>query len=584
MGTTVEKLNRLAETKTDLKTVINYTGANITTSTPFKEYPKLLNKSYIDILNNGTDTLYNLLPKTVESGTSLDLDTEEGKAKINLKASQIMQAESLLPSAYTQVDYIQSSGTQYIDTGISGSNYLTAILDVQCTSSATGTEIILARSQASGRWFGQSSAGVYTAGTGAVSDISSNLRKTVTVIFASSSISYTIDGTTYSRSASTVDTNRTYTIFAGKSASSGDISYFANARVYNLKFKDGNNNVIYNFIPCYRNSDNVIGLYDIINNNFVYNQGSGSFTYGSVVTVPNTDYPLDIHVITGDNAVKDTRTVTTGITVDSEGWVTVTYNNSAGSSTKYFNYHTNNLNLKTDTNYNIFLEIKNVSGTGRVYFCSTQDVSQMRNSYYKEFNTIESGKVYSQIAKTKASFAGTKTGIRVYVQFAAGQNGSVTFRHSVFEDTSITVNDFVHVPYQEQNYSITLGELEYCILNDYKDQLFKNTIDDINYNDTLVEDDWYIKKNVGKIDSYNGETITTSYKSTTGGLDEGATVYYGLSTPVYTHITSEDYSTLKTELDNIYNNIESYPDKTYMTQTNDDLPFDIELSVLTKIE
>lgn len=41
----------------------------------------------------------------------------------------------------------------------------------------------------------------------------------------------------------------------------------------------------------------------------------------------------------------------------------------------------------------------------------------------------------------------------------------------------------------------------------------------------------WLNKKFNKIDSYNGETITTDYMSTTGGLDTGATVYYVLDTP-----------------------------------------------------
>lgn len=47
--------------------------------------------------------------------------------------------------------------------------------------------------------------------------------------------------------------------------------------------------------------------------------------------------------------------------------------------------------------------------------------------------------------------------------------------------------------------------------------------------DELIVDKFgkcYLKKVITKIDSYNGETITTEYMSTTGGLDIGATIYY----------------------------------------------------------
>lgn len=39
----------------------------------------------------------------------------------------------------------------------------------------------------------------------------------------------------------------------------------------------------YDFIPCYRKADNVAGMYDIVNNVFYTNTGSGSFIVGNPV-------------------------------------------------------------------------------------------------------------------------------------------------------------------------------------------------------------------------------------------------------------------------------------------------------------
>lgn len=55
--------------------------------------------------------------------------------------------------------------------------------------------------------------------------------------------------------------------------------------------------------------------------------------------------------------------------------------------------------------------------------------------------------------------------------------------------------------------------------------------------------DWYLHKATGYIASYNGETITTSYVSTTGGLDTGAEVYYQLDSSTDTLITDNDIIT-----------------------------------------
>lgn len=52
----------------------------------------------------------------------------------------------------------------------------------------------------------------------------------------------------------------------------------------------------------------------------------------------------------------------------------------------------------------------------------------------------------------------------------------------------------------------------------------------------------------GKIESYNGENITTNYISTTGELSTGATVYYKLTTPVDLELTSEQKAVRDTKL------------------------------------
>jgi hypothetical protein len=83
---------------------------------------------------------------------------------------------------------------------------------------------------------------------------------------------------------------------------------------------------------------------------------------------------------------------------------------------------------------------------------------------------------------------------------------------------------------------------------------------------TGTPDNWSIVRNKGVIDSYNGETITTDYISTTGGLDTGATIVYELNTPTTEAITDtyliSQLNTLKEDdtLLNGYNNIEVYGD------------------------
>ena len=41
--------------------------------------------------------------------------------------------------------------------------------------------------------------------------------------------------------------------------------------------------LVRNFVPCYRVSDNKPGLYDLVNDEFLTNSGTGEFTLGPEV-------------------------------------------------------------------------------------------------------------------------------------------------------------------------------------------------------------------------------------------------------------------------------------------------------------
>lgn len=64
--------------------------------------------------------------------------------------------------------------------------------------------------------------------------------------------------------------------------------------------------------------------------------------------------------------------------------------------------------------------------------------------------------------------------------------------------------------------------------------------------DKFIKDGiWYEKHNWNKIDSYNGEEITNEYKSSTGELSIGATIYYKSDMPVLLLCTEEQTKELE---------------------------------------
>ena len=95
MGTTSQKLTYLNDTKQGLKTVINYTGANIINTTTFREYVEKLYSGYIDTLNN-PKTLFNNMPHITGTGIGLTLNnTAECKMAIELEPSELSQTTTI---------------------------------------------------------------------------------------------------------------------------------------------------------------------------------------------------------------------------------------------------------------------------------------------------------------------------------------------------------------------------------------------------------------------------------------------------------------------------------------------------------
>ena len=59
----------------------------------------------------------------------------------------------------------------------------------------------------------------------------------------------------------------------------GDTRTFS-GKIYHNKIAISGSIIRY-FVPCYRKSDSVIGMYDLVNNQFYINAGTGTFTKGA---------------------------------------------------------------------------------------------------------------------------------------------------------------------------------------------------------------------------------------------------------------------------------------------------------------
>lgn len=142
--------------------------------------------------------------------------------------------------------------------------------------------------------------------------------------------------------------------------------------------------------------------------------------------------------------------------------------------------------------------------------------------------TGETG-VFYFVPKSYTPLAGTGDSFNLSITDTAGRIDTITINGVCEQDTPpatiYTMTGVSTITIDGTNYTLDLGDIELAKVNSQKDYI---------YNDGDV---WKLHKVIGKIDSYDGETITTDYISTSGSLTIGDTVYYVLDTPETTTIT-----------------------------------------------
>lgn len=186
-----------------------------------------------------------------------------------------------LPSEYTQVEYLESSGTQYIDTGVtlkSNSKIKLIVIDFN-VGSAFGVNTLNGQytiaASASGMFYRLFSVDGVRIGLTEGKHTCSFLGNKG---FYDGSLVYT-GGT---------PTDSTLSLYLFARNIDGSATNFGTGKISLFEIDN------HKFIPCRRNSDSVLGMYDTVTGTFLTNAGTGTFTAGADVTTPSLDAPMDI--------------------------------------------------------------------------------------------------------------------------------------------------------------------------------------------------------------------------------------------------------------------------------------------------
>lgn len=182
-----------------------------------------------------------------------------------------------LPAEYQEVEYLESSGTQYIDTGIEGNdNYV-----IKGKFYDNGTNCLVSGSTLR---YGTNYIGRFNNGAGsAYRLLLSNKKCSITATvgiheFQITPLKVIFDDVEYSWSSDTNGVGSKLYLFYGyyNTENLGSIRLY----YYQVELNDV---LLRNYIPCRRNSDNVLGMYDTVSQTFFTNAGTGTFIAGADV-------------------------------------------------------------------------------------------------------------------------------------------------------------------------------------------------------------------------------------------------------------------------------------------------------------
>ena len=260
--------------------------------------------------SDGVCGMYDLVTDTFLTNANTVGTFTVGEEKDFYEWKEIKEIKRLktprLPKEYQEVEYIESTGTQWIDTGIIARYGYDINIKMSYKKNNNGSSdqsIFFARSDSGDSRFGLQLSSIqnasYTPSRVLYGQnkylLGSNYSITENRIFT---VRYTLF---YGRQETYVDEIVTYNdesiayknqteelrctlpayLFAGNYY--GNAMYHSSARVYEFRVKDENGEYIYYYIPCYRKSDGEVGIYDALNNVFLTNQGSGTFLKGEDV-------------------------------------------------------------------------------------------------------------------------------------------------------------------------------------------------------------------------------------------------------------------------------------------------------------
>ena len=238
----------------------------------------------------GTTLIRDYVPAKNSSGVAGLLDLVDNSWHPSSTSTQFKAGpeipQGFPTSEYCQVEWLESTGTQYIQTDY----YPTNNMQLQARACRMGD--INDYQQLFGRRGGGATIGLYLRrrnDTNCAYDFNfrGSFSKSVfpNDTFVDIDINKNVckvNGTQVASVTASTFTTTTYPFLLFAHSDKGRIADFLRGRISRIKITDGS--IQHDYISCYRRSDMKPGMYDLISRTFLTNQGTGEFLLGPSIT------------------------------------------------------------------------------------------------------------------------------------------------------------------------------------------------------------------------------------------------------------------------------------------------------------
>lgn len=193
-----------------------------------------------------------------------------------------------LPSGYVELEYIESTGTQYIDTGFIPNQNTRAVLDIESDEAIPECHVFGSRSELNSGAFCVIVDAQLRWGTnyGTSRVTTSSAPRSGRILIDKNKATTAIGTVTLQNTAQTFSAGCPMYLFAINTA--GSTTTFASVKLHSSQIYD-NGTLVRDFTPARRVNDSAVGLYDLVGGQFYGNSGTGVLTAGPVVVKPVED-------------------------------------------------------------------------------------------------------------------------------------------------------------------------------------------------------------------------------------------------------------------------------------------------------